>query len=110
MTIRSDLILDQGTTFMVSVDLLDADNEPIDVTNIQAVAQLRKHYTSNNFVEITTELDEFTNELILSLTPEQTSNIEAGRYVYDVNLIFEDGTVDRILEGVITVSPQVTRI
>jgi DNA repair photolyase len=44
----------------------------------------------------------------LFLTDEQTSNLVSGRYVYDVEL--DNGTdVSRILEGIITVTPQVTR-
>jgi hypothetical protein len=46
--------------------------------------------------------------ITLGLTANQTSNLVAGRYVYDVELT-EGGEVSRIVEGIVTVTPQVTR-
>lgn len=114
MTIRQDLIIDQGASFQISVELFDINNEPIETENLTVFAQLRRHYTSNNAVTFDTTINEEENELILSLTPEQTSELPAGRYVYEVKIIFneqeEDAVIDRILEGVVTVSPQVARL
>lgn len=109
MTIRTDLILDQGATFRVAIDLFDNNNDPIDTTNLEAAAYMRKHYTSSSFVEFDTEFVEETHELILSMDAIRTSNVVPGRYVYDVILMFEDGSIDRILEGIITVTPGVTK-
>jgi len=36
-------------------------------------------------------------------------NREAGRYVYDVETTSGSGVVSRIVEGIITVTPEVTR-
>ena len=45
----------------------------------------------------------------LSLTSTQTANLDFGRYVYDVNLTDASNTVTRVLEGIVTVTPRVTR-
>lgn len=107
MTVRTDLTIDQGANFSVSIELLDANGDPIDVSAAEAEAQMRKHYTSTNSVSFTTEL--VNSELILSLTSTETQALVPGRYMYDVKIIFDDDVTDRIVEGVITVSPSVTR-
>jgi hypothetical protein len=46
--------------------------------------------------------------ITLALTAAQTTAITAGRYVYDLELV-TGTTVRRLLEGIITVSAEVTR-
>jgi hypothetical protein len=45
----------------------------------------------------------------LSMSTPTTANIAAGRYVYDTIIKTPSGDATRILEGVIDVSPSVTR-
>ena len=40
---------------------------------------------------------------------KETGNIEEGIYVYDVEITSSAGAVTRILQGKVTVTPQVTR-
>ena len=48
----------------------------------------------------------------LSLTNSQTAALRTGRHVYDVEMAFQDSSgntiIERILEGRIQVTPQVT--
>jgi len=50
-----------------------------------------------------------SGQITLSLTNSQTSAIEEAIYVYDVEITSGAGSVTRILEGNITVTPEVTR-
>ena len=44
------------------------------------------------------------------MTATNTANVSAGQYVYDVEYTQSDGTtVERLAEGIITVSPQSTK-
>lgn len=104
---KTNLIMDQGSTFEVIVELTNENNDPLDITNLTAKAQMRKHYASANSVLINTTLQE--GQLILNLSSLQTSNIVAGRWVYDVELKDTSNNVVRILEGIITVTPEVTK-
>jgi len=54
--------------------------------------------------------DPTTGVITLSLTADQTSALEApARYVYDVEITnTSDSTVTRVIEGIITTSPNVT--
>lgn len=107
MSLKANLVVDQGSTFASSIELLDQNDEPINVTNFSARGQIRKHYSSTNAVSFTTGLSNGT--LVVSLTANQTADMVSGRYVYDIELIDDIGTVTRILEGIVTVTPEVTR-
>ena len=45
----------------------------------------------------------------MQMTASTTAAIEEGVYVYDVEITNSAGTVTRIMEGSITVNPEVTR-
>ena len=45
----------------------------------------------------------------MSLTAAQTAALKPGRYVYDLELTKADTTISRIIEGVITIRPEVTK-
>ena len=53
--------------------------------------------------------DVIDGKIRLSLTDIQTSAIKANRYVYDLESISPSSIVDRVLQGIITVSPEVTK-
>jgi hypothetical protein len=46
--------------------------------------------------------------LTISLTANQTTALDAERYVYDVEITSSTGSVTRVLEGIITVRPEVS--
>jgi hypothetical protein len=107
MATKANLVIDQGSTFASSIDILDDNDESVNLTGYSARGQIRKHYTSTNSVSFTTTLS--NGSLVISLTANQTANMVSGRYVYDLELIDPANTVLRILEGIVTVTPEVTR-
>jgi len=46
----------------------------------------------------------------LSLDANTTANLYYGRYVYDVVTIDGTGHVTRVVEGILTVTPEVTQV
>lgn len=109
MATKANLVIDQGTTFSVNLDLTDENGDVIDLSGYTANSQIRKWYTSSTpAATFSTAVNATSGELILSLTANQTSNLVAGRYVYDVELDL-NGTISRIVEGIVTVTPQVTK-
>jgi hypothetical protein len=104
---KINLVIDQGTTFSQVISLTDADDLPLDTDVYSARGQIRKHYLSNTSVSFTTTLA--NGDLTLSLTSTQTANIVAGRYVYDVELIDAANNVTRLMEGIVTVTPEVSK-
>lgn len=108
MATKANLVVDQGTTFTTTITVSDDEGNALDLTGYTGAAQIRKHYTSSNSVSFVVSITPATGEVTLSLTANATANLNAGRYVYDCELT-NSGTVSRILEGIVTVSPQVTR-
>ena len=110
MAIKANLFIDQGATYATKLVLNDANGAPVDLTGYSASSQIRKHYTSSNSVSFTVTMP--TPEaggVVLSMSANTTANLVAGRYVYDVELTDTAGRISRIIEGIITVSPNVTR-
>lgn len=104
---KVNLIIDQGTTFNTIIELTDENNDFLNVTGYSAAGQIRKHPGSNSAVSFSTALS--NGQLVISLSSSQTSNIAAGRYSYDVELTDPTNSRIRVIEGIVTVTPEVTR-
>lgn len=87
---------------------IDENEDPIDFTGYTANSQIRKSYTSNTQYTITVNLAN-TGIATLSMTANATANIAAGRYVYDLEVANTSGARIRYVEGIATVTPEVTR-
>ena len=107
----AELTLDQGTTFSATIELTNDDNTPIDVTDCEFSAQVRKSfYSGNTAAELTvTAVDTPNGVITLSLSAEETSNVKPGRYLYDLKMLNSANVTSRVIEGILTVTPQVTR-
>lgn len=108
MAKRVNLLIDQGSTFNTMFELVDDFDEPLDVSDYTARGQIRKHYSSNSYTSFTCDLQ--TGQLTIALNSNQTANLTPQRYVYDIEL-FDTvaNSVTRVVEGFVTVSPEVTR-
>jgi hypothetical protein len=113
-----DLTIDQGADVAIQLDLLEKDGSRKDLTGFSAAAKMKRSYNadSDNTQAFTTTISAETPEdgiLILSLTHTQTDNLKPGRWVYDVEISYQDSdmntVVERVLEGNIQVTPSVTR-
>jgi len=109
MSTKANLVIDQGATYSVTLNLTDDNGDALDLNNYSASSQLRKWYTSTTSVPFTTSIDPVAGTVTLSLTATQTANLTAGRYVYDVELTDIHNVISRIIEGIVTVTPNVTR-
>lgn len=107
----AELTIDQGATFESNLDLVDDDGSSINVAGYVFSGQIRKSYysltpTANLTLNI---VDSSNGNVNIYLSSATTANIKAGRYVYDVKMTDTSNTVTRIVEGIITVTPQVTK-
>jgi hypothetical protein len=110
MAIISNLTVDQGSTFSASVDITDTEDNILVLTGYTVAAQLRKTYGSSTAVDFTASVSNAAlGEVTISLTATQTNALIAGRYVYDVEITSAGGTVTRVLEGQVEVTPGVTQ-
>lgn len=109
MALKANITIDQGTSFATTIDVTDEDGNIVNLTGYTGAAQMRKHYTSTTSTAFTVAITANTGEVKLSLTANATNNVVAGRYVYDCELTDASGTVSRLVEGIVTVTPGVTR-
>ena len=106
MSASEDLYTDQGCTFSSTIPVYGSTKEPFDLTGYSARGQIRKSYTSTNFVDFTCVIQ--NGSVVISLTATQTRAMKAGRYLYDVEIYNASNNVIRIAQGIFEVSPSVT--
>jgi len=109
MAIKANLVIDQGTTFQTTINVTDENDEIVNLTGYTGVAQMRKHFTSTTSYSFVVSISPTIGTVTLSMTANATANVVGGRYVYDCELTDTNGAVTRLIEGIATVTPQVTR-
>lgn len=107
----TELTINQGATFESDLDLVDDDGSAINVAGYVFSGQIRKSYYSlNPTANLTLNIVNAANGNVnIVLSAATTANIKAGRYVYDVKMTDTANVTTRIVEGIITVTPQVTK-
>jgi len=110
MAAKANLVVDQGADFSTTITVEDA-GAAVDLTGYTANGHIRKHYSSTTAVPITCSFGTPRSEgkITLSLSRATTSDMEAGRYVYDVEITSSANTRSRLVEGIVTITPEVTR-
>jgi hypothetical protein len=112
MAISINHDMDQGANFSFALVARDVNGNAIDLSaGCTAYCQMRKHYNSSNYTALNASLTGGTGYITISMGPTGTAAIKAGTYFYDVELHSNAGqTIQRLLQGMITVYPEVTRI
>ena len=107
----TDLYIDSGADFSSALDLAADDGSPINVAGYLFSCSIRKSYYSANVTAnvLVTITDAPNGATVLSMTAANTANIFPGRYVYDVKMTDTSGQTSRIVEGIMTITPQVTQ-
>lgn len=111
MASYAELIVDQGSTFSTILTLTDdTTNLPINVSGYSINANIKKsYYSANNTASFVTVINDAANgNVSISLSYDVSVNIKAGRYVYDVKTTTPGNVVNRIIEGILTVTPRVS--
>lgn len=111
MATISNLFIDQDADFTTTVTINDSNGSALDLTSYTALAMIRKTYQSTSATTFTSTFasDRTTGQITISLTDTQTAALEAGRYVYDLVITDSSGTKTRVVEGIATVNPSVSR-
>jgi len=111
MANQVELFCDQGTDFFYSVNLSNDDGSALDITGYSFSSSIRKSYYSSSVTAnlTVTVLNAGSGNVQLSMNSATTANIKAGRYLYDVKMVDGSSVKTRIIEGVITVYPQITK-
>lgn len=111
-----DILIEQGATFLLHITYKDSLGVPINLTGFTARMQVRKKYSDTNaLLTLTTETGEITLggaagtvDLAAPATATEDVTVQCG--VYDLELRNAAGVVTRLLQGNVTISPEVTKV
>ena len=110
-----DITIEQGATFRLSLIWKDSSNVPVNLTGYTARMQVRRSYTDTVIqLAMTTEGGSITlggaaGTINVVSAATATEDIAARAGVYDLELMSSDGVVTRLVEGKVTIKPEVTR-
>lgn len=107
-----DLVIEQGATFSLTIMLKKPDKQPFPLVGYTGRSQIRKNYAAPDIMaefSVSIASPQKEGKVIMSLTDEQTAALAAVSGVYDLELESPTGEVTRIIQGKVTISPEVTR-
>jgi len=109
-----NLTFSQGATWKLAMTYTDVDNVPIDLTGYTAKMQARSTFESDVAVldlisgaGILLGGTAGTIELLVAATI--TAAVGAAQYVYDLEVVSASSEVTRVVQGTLSVTPEVTR-
>ena len=116
MAYYEDIEVDQGASVKYQIQLLDVDGEKRNLSDYRARGRLNRSYDADSgegmdfFVNIDSPPEK--GVINFSLTPHETNLLDRRRYVYDIEIEYQEDSditvVERILEGKVLVSRSVT--
>jgi hypothetical protein len=110
MAYRYDLKIDQGATLVLEIECHNDLGQPMDLTGYTAQAQVRyRHSDAGPAAVFSATLNETPGLVSLSLGAAQTAALAKPFGVWDCELTGPGGVVQRLAEGKVTISPEVTR-
>ena len=112
MAKKFNLTIEQGTTFKLKVVCRDINRNEVSLEGYTARAQVRSNYADfepNTYAVFTCEIDALTGTINLTLGESQTQLLNFDKGVWDLELVSSENEVDRLLEGVVRISREVTR-
>ena len=109
------LTIEQGTDFDRTITWKDASGAIVDISGYTAQMQARTRIDSSetfldlNSAEGALAIDGSNGQIHIHIPASDTASITAQQGIYDLKLTSASGQIIRLLEGHITLSPEVTR-
>lgn len=111
MATISNLYVDAGATYSNIITVTASNGQALDLSGYTVASQMRKSFQSSTAYAFTASVfNAATGKIRLQLTPTQSEAIPAGRWLYDVEITSASGTKTRVVEGIVTINPQITQI
>lgn len=106
-----ELFIDQGEDYSTTIVLQDdATNAYQNVAGYVLYSSIRKSTLSENASGnlVCSITDAANGKVTLSMNAANTSNMKPGNYLFDVKYV-NGGLTKRLIEGLVIVSPSITR-
>lgn len=110
-----NIVIEQGATFRLNLLWKDSAGSPVNLTGYTARMQVRRRYNDPDILlNFTTEngaivLGGAAGTIQVTGLATVTDDIPAKPSVYDLELVSGSGFVTRLIEGSVTITPEVTR-
>ena len=105
-----EFTVEAGADFNTVLDLKDAGGGILNLNGYQTAAQMRKSYYSDSSIAFNVSVtDPTAGQITMTMSSAVSANVTPGRYVYDVLLTSPTNIKTRVIEGIVTVLPSVTR-
>jgi hypothetical protein len=110
MATISNLFVDAGSDYSNIITVSATNGQALNLTGYTVASQMRKSYGSSTVFNFTPSLyDAVNGKVRLQLSASTSSSIPAGRWLYDVEITSPSGTKTRVVEGIVTITPEITR-
>lgn len=111
MAVTAYLDIDQGSDFTAEFTLENDDGTSMNLAGFSVYSQFRKSYGSTTSYTFTSHVVNGAGGVIsISFSGDQSSSVRPGRYLYDVEIRDYSGNKIRVIEGILTINPEITRI
>lgn len=110
MAAYSEITIEQYSDFSTSITLDDVEGNAMNLSNYTVISQIRKSPYSTTYYSFDTNIPNTSNGTIfISMTAANTANITPGRYLYDAVITNSNNEKTRVVEGIATVTPGISR-
>lgn len=115
---KYDFIYEQGADLTFLVNYRDSANLPIDITGYTLRGQIRRRFTDSDFIPLGLSIENASqgsirvtldDNLMEGFIFDGVSFADRTKFVYDIEIVSPGGVVTRLLNGTISVSPEVTK-
>ena len=106
----AELTVEQGADFNTTINVNDGTGAAQNLTSYTAAAQMRKSYYSTTANSFTVSISNAgAGEITMAMTSANTANLTPGRFFYDLVMTSPANIKTRVVEGIVTVLPSITR-
>jgi hypothetical protein len=111
MATVANIFIDQGSDYSNIVTVTASNGQPLNLTGFTVASQLRKSYSSSVAYSFSASiLSPALGRVRLQLSATQSEAIPPGRYLYDLEVTSSGGSKTRVVEGIATITPQITKV
>jgi hypothetical protein len=109
MATRANIYIDQGTDFVIDLDLFTDQGEDFPISSYSFTGDAKKVYSSSKVFSFSTRLVvSDANKLEISLSANTSANVDPGKYQYDIIMTSNTNSKSKILEGLVFILPTMT--
>lgn len=101
----TEIFLTRGDTGKATINLTYSDGTAFVPSEGDSVRfAMAKDYTGEN---VLVDIDIPTDSFLLHIEPEDTAELDYGKYYYDIQVTLADGDVDTVISGRLTLGKEV---